>query len=60
MRGPRPQAFVLPFRPLGHAGTPTSCFCTTSALDDSDQTRKYGISESLIQAFIMSLLQTQM
>ena len=29
------------------------------ALDDSDQTRKYGISESIIQAFIMTLLQTE-
>ena len=28
------------------------------ALDDSDQTRKYGISESIIQALIMTLLQT--
>ena len=28
------------------------------ALDDSDQTRKYGISESIIQARIMTLLQT--
>ena len=28
------------------------------ALDDSDQTRKYGIAESIIQAFIMTLLQT--
>ena len=27
------------------------------ALDDSDQTRKYGISESIIQALIMTLLQ---
>ena len=27
------------------------------ALDDSDQTRKYGISESIIQAIIMTLLQ---
>ena len=26
------------------------------ALDDSDQTRKYGISESIIQALIMTLL----
>ena len=29
------------------------------ALDDSDQTRKYGISESIIQALIMTLLQNQ-
>ena len=28
------------------------------ALDDSDQTRKYGISESIMQALIMTLLQT--
>ena len=28
------------------------------ALDDSEQTRKYGISESIIQALIMTLLQT--
>ena len=28
------------------------------ALDDSDQTRKYGITESIIQALIMTLLQT--
>ena len=28
------------------------------ALDDSDQTRKYGISEPIIQALIMTLLQT--
>ena len=28
------------------------------ALDDSDQTRKYSISESMIQALIMTLLQT--
>ena len=27
------------------------------ALDDSDQTRKYGISESIVQALIMTLLQ---
>ena len=28
------------------------------ALDDSDQTRKYGITESIIHALIMTLLQT--
>ena len=28
------------------------------ALHDSEQTRKYGISESIIQALIMTLLQT--
>ena len=28
------------------------------ALDDSDQTRKYDISESIMQALIMTLLQT--
>ena len=28
------------------------------ALDNSDQTRKYSISESIIQALIMTLLQT--
>ena len=28
------------------------------ACDDSDQTIKYGISESIIQALIMTLLQT--
>ena len=28
------------------------------ALDNSDQTRKYGISESIIQALLMTLLQT--
>ena len=28
------------------------------ALDDSDQMRKYGISESIIEALIMTLLQT--
>ena len=28
------------------------------ALEDSDQTRKYGIAESIIQALIMTLLQT--
>ena len=28
------------------------------ALDHRDQTRKYGISESIIQALIMTLLQT--
>ena len=27
------------------------------ALDDSDQTRKYGISDSIIKALIMTLLQ---
>ena len=29
---------------------------THQVLDDSDQTRKYGISESIIQALIMILL----
>ena len=27
-------------------------------LDDSDKTRKYDVSESMIQALIMTLLQT--
>ena len=37
----------------------TKIYCMMhQALDDSDQTRKYGISESIIQALIMALLQT--
>ena len=37
----------------------TRIYCMMhQALDDSDQTRKYGISESILQALIMTLLQT--